>query len=55
MIAKILARNVNTTDDSLIVDLDEDISAERLLSGHASNEGQRSFKRWLEERAARKK
>ena len=89
-------RNVNTTDDSLVVDfddgrtvsvplawyphllhgtpaernnwrligngegihwhdLDEDISAEGLLSGHASNESQRSFKRWLEERAQKKR
>ncbi len=36
-------------------DLDEDISAEGLLAGRASNESQRSFKRWLEERAAKKK
>ncbi len=32
-------------------DLDEDISVEGLQSGRPSNESQRSFKRWLEERA----
>ena len=36
-------------------DLDEDISAEGLLAGRASNESQRSLKHWLEERAAKKK
>lgn len=28
-------------------DLDEDISVENLISGHASGESQASFKRWL--------
>ncbi len=36
-------------------DLDEDISAEGLLAGRASNESQHSLKRWLEERATKKK
>ncbi len=36
-------------------DLDEDISVENLLSGKPSGESQRSFKRWLNERAARSK
>jgi hypothetical protein len=36
-------------------ELDEDISVENLLSGKPSGESQRSFKRWLEERAARDK
>ncbi len=31
-------------------DLDEDISVENILLGNASDETQRSFKRWLEER-----
>ena len=34
-------------------DLDEDISVENLLAGKPSGETQRSFKRWLEERATR--
>lgn len=33
-------------------DLDEDISVENLVSGKSSGESQRSFKRWLETRAA---
>ena len=33
-------------------DLDEDISVENLLLGKPSGESQRSFKRWLEDRAA---
>jgi hypothetical protein len=33
-------------------DLDEDISMENLLLGKPSGESQRSFKRWLEQRAA---
>lgn len=36
-------------------DLDEDISVAGLLSGRASGESQRSFKRWLESRASAKK
>lgn len=36
-------------------DLDEDISTENLLFGRPSGESQYSFKRWLEERATRKK
>jgi hypothetical protein len=35
-------------------DLDEDIGVEGLLAGRRSGESQRSFKRWLEERAQRK-
>jgi len=35
-------------------DLDEDISVENLLFGQPSGESQRSFKRWLEARAASK-
>ena len=31
-------------------DLDEDISVENLLAGKPSQEGQRSFKEWLEQR-----
>ena len=31
-------------------DLDEDISAENILAGKPSDESQRSFKRWLEQR-----
>ena len=31
-------------------DLDEDISVENLLAGQPSQEGQRSFKAWLEQR-----
>jgi hypothetical protein len=34
-------------------DLDEDISVENLVLGKPSGESQRSFQRWLEERAAR--
>ena len=34
-------------------DLDEDVSVENLLLGKPSGESQRSFKRWLAERAAR--
>ena len=33
-------------------DLDEDISVENLLAGKPSGESQRSFKSWLEKRAA---
>jgi hypothetical protein len=33
-------------------ELDEDISIQNLLSGKPSGESQRSFKRWLEARAA---
>ncbi len=33
-------------------DLDEDISVENVISGKPSGESQRSFKQWLEERAA---
>jgi len=36
-------------------DLDEDISIENLVLGKPSAESQRSFKRWLKERAAGKK
>ncbi len=36
-------------------DLNEDLSVENLLAGKASGESQRSFKRWLEERAKRSK
>jgi hypothetical protein len=32
--------------------LDEDISVENLLTGKASGESQRSFKKWLEKRSA---
>jgi hypothetical protein len=35
-------------------DLDEDISVESLVLGRRSGESQRSLKKWLEERAARK-
>ena len=34
-------------------DLDEDISVENLLFGKPSGESQKSFQRWLEERAKR--
>src|SRR6266581_2813075 len=34
-------------------DLDEDISVENILLGHASGESQRSFKKWLETRKKR--
>jgi hypothetical protein len=34
-------------------DLDEDISVENVLFGQPSGESQRSFQRWLEERATR--
>jgi hypothetical protein len=34
-------------------DLDEDLSVEGLLLGRPSGESQRSFQRWLEERAKR--
>jgi hypothetical protein len=34
-------------------DLDEDISVEGLLAGKHSSESQDSFKRWLDQRAAR--
>lgn len=33
-------------------DLDEDVSVEGLLAGRPSGESQRSFKRWLDARAA---
>lgn len=33
------------------IDLDEDISVENLLAGHASGESQSSFKKWLESRS----
>jgi len=33
-------------------DLDEDISVENLLTGSPSGESQRSFKQWLQQRAA---
>ena len=36
-------------------DLDEDISAENILFGQPSGESQRSFSRWLEERARQSK
>lgn len=36
-------------------DLDEDISIEGLLAGHASGESQVSFKNWLEKRKASRK
>jgi len=36
-------------------ELDEDISVENLLFGKSSGESQRSFKRWLAERAERMK
>jgi len=35
--------------------LDEDISIEGLLAGHASGESQASFKKWLEKRNSSKK
>lgn len=35
--------------------LDEDISIEGLLTGHASGESQASFKKWLEKRKASRK
>ncbi len=35
-------------------DLDEDISVENVLLGKPSGESQRSFKRWLEARAAQR-
>ncbi len=35
--------------------LDEDISIEGLLAGHASGESQASFKKWLEKRKASRK
>jgi hypothetical protein len=35
-------------------DLDEDISVEGLLAGHPSGESQRSLKRWLESREAKR-
>ena len=35
-------------------DLDEDISVENVLSGQPSGESQRSFKKWLEARQAKK-
>jgi hypothetical protein len=36
------------------LDLDEDISVENLVFGRHSGESQRSFKQWLEKRAANK-
>jgi len=36
-------------------DLDEDLSVEGLLLGRPSGESQRSFQRWLDERAMRQK
>ena len=36
-------------------DLDEDLSVEGLLHGRPSGESQRSFQRWLDERAQRSK
>ncbi len=33
-------------------DLDEDISVENLLAGQQSGESQKSFKQWLDQRAA---
>ncbi len=36
-------------------DLDEDLSVENVVFGKPSGESQRSFKRWLENRAARGK
>ncbi|OGO45316.1 MAG: hypothetical protein A2W37_03940 [Chloroflexi bacterium RBG_16_63_12] len=36
-------------------DLDEDLSVEGLLLGRPSGESQRSFQRWLDERAQRSK
>jgi Protein of unknown function (DUF2442) len=35
-------------------DLDEDISIEGLLAGHASGESQESFKKWLDSRSPRR-
>lgn len=35
-------------------DIDEDISVEGLLAGRRSGESQNSFKKWLEQRPARK-
>ena len=35
-------------------DLDEDVSVEGLLDGRPSGESQRSFKRWLQTRTARR-
>lgn len=34
-------------------DLDEDVSVDGLLSGHASGESQSSLKKWLERRSSR--
>ncbi|MGP0592801.1 DUF2442 domain-containing protein [Nitrospira sp. T9] len=36
-------------------DLDEDISIEGLLAGHASGESQASFKKWLDKRNSSRK
>ena len=36
-------------------DLDEDISIEGLLAGHASGESQASFKKWLDQRNSSRK
>ena len=36
-------------------DLDEDISIEGLLAGHASGESQASFKKWLDKRHSSRK
>ena len=36
-------------------DIDEDISIEGLLAGHASGESQASFKKWMEKRTACRK
>jgi len=36
-------------------EIDEDISVENLLLGKSSGESQRSFKRWLDQRAERSK
>jgi hypothetical protein len=36
-------------------DIDEDISIEGLLAGHASGESQASFKKWLEKRNSSRK
>jgi len=36
-------------------DLDEDISVENMVFGRPSGESQRSFKRWLEDRSARRR
>ena len=46
-------RTIGNGDGFHWLDLDEDLSVEGLLLGRPSGESQRSFQRWLDERAKR--